>query len=101
MCDLSRLAPGDVLRFEHRGRTYAIYRTFVGEVFASDGLCTHGRTHLADGFLQGACIECPKHNGRFNLRDGSVLRPPPRIALQTYPAREKDGRVLLKVGAGG
>ncbi len=97
VCHLVRLAPGDTLRFEHAGRTYAIYRTFVGQVFASDGECTHGRAHLADGFLQGACIECPKHNGRFNIRNGSVLRPPPRIALRTYPAREKDGKIVLNV----
>jgi nitrite reductase/ring-hydroxylating ferredoxin subunit len=69
----------------------------VGQLFASDGLCTHGKTHLADGLLQGTCIECPKHNGRFELRDGSVRRPPPRIPLKTYPVREKGGKVWLNV----
>ncbi len=95
--DLARLVPGDSVRFDHRGKTYAIYRSAVGQLFASDGLCTHGKTHLADGLLQGACIECPKHNGRFELRDGSVRRPPPRIPLKTYPVREKAGKVFLNV----
>ena len=84
---------------EQGGRTYAIYRTAIGQLFATDGLCTHGRTHLAEGFLQGVCIECPKHNGRFDIRDGSVRRPPPRIALKTYPVREKDGKILLSVAS--
>ena len=77
-CDLGLLVPGDVLRFEHAGHTYAIYRTQIGQLFASDGFCTHGERRSSDGFLQGTCIECPKHNGRFDIRDGSVRRPPPR-----------------------
>ena len=96
-CDLDALMPGDVLRFEHAGQTYAIYRTQIGQLFASDGFCTHGRAPLADGFLQGTCIECPKHNGRFDIRDGSVRRPPPRRPLKMYEVREKGGKVLLKI----
>jgi len=87
-----------VLHFEHGGKSYAIYRTQIGQLFASDAKCTHGNAQLADGFLQGACIECPKHNGRFDIRTGAVLRPPPRVALKTHEARERDGKVLLKVG---
>ncbi len=98
VCNLSLLLPGEVLRFEHRGKSYAIYRTWIGQLFASDDRCTHGNAHLSEGFLRGACIECPKHNGRFDIRTGAVLRSPPRVALKTYEARERDGRVLLKVG---
>ena len=97
ICELDRLLPGEVLRFDHRGKTHAIYRTVVGQLFATDGACTHGNAQLADGFLQGTTIECPKHNGRFDVRDGSVRRPPPCVALRTYEAREKDGQVLLNV----
>jgi Na+-transporting NADH:ubiquinone oxidoreductase subunit F len=99
VCDLGLLMPGDMLRFEHGGSNYAIYRTAIGQLFATDGFCTHGQAHLADGFLQGTCIECTKHNGRFEIRDGSVRRPPPRQPLRTYPARERDGKVLLNVAA--
>lgn len=99
-CTADDIDEEDVVRFDHAGRTFAIYRSPDDEFFATDGLCTHEHIHLADGLVMDDIIECPKHNGRFNLRDGSVLRPPPRIALQTYAAREKDGRVLLKVGAG-
>ena len=95
--DLGMLVPGDALRFEHAGKSYAIYRTQIGQLFASDSFCTHGRAQLTDDFLQGTCIECPKHNGRFDIRDGSVRRPPPRVAVKTYEVREKGGRVLLKV----
>ncbi len=101
VCDLGLLIPGDMMRFEHRGSTYVVYRTAIGQLYATDGLCTHGRAHLADGFLQGACVECPKHNGRFDIRDGSVRRPPPRLALRTHPVREKGGKIVLNVAATG
>jgi Na+-transporting NADH:ubiquinone oxidoreductase subunit F len=97
VCELDALMPDDVVRFEHDNNTYAIYRTFIGQLYASQDRCTHGNGQLVDGFLQGVCIECPKHNGRFDVRDGSVRRPPPRTALKTYPVRHKGGRVLLKV----
>ena len=51
-------------------------RTADGKLHATDGICTHGNTHLADGLVKGSIIECPKHNGRFNLADGSPARAP-------------------------
>jgi Na+-transporting NADH:ubiquinone oxidoreductase subunit F len=97
VCELDTLVPDDVVRFEHENNSYAIYRTFIGQLYASQDRCTHGNGQLADGFLQGVCIECPKHNGRFDVRDGAVRRPPPRVALKTYPVRHKGGKVLLKI----
>ena len=97
MCDLDRLLPGDALRFEHGENAYAVYRTSIGQLYATEEKCTHGNGSLADGFLQGICIECPKHNGRFDVRDGSVKRPPPKVPVKTYPVREKGGKVLLKL----
>ena len=99
VCDLSLLLPGDVLRFEHGGNTYAIYRTQIGQLFATDGFCTHGRAHLSDGFPA-------RHLHRVlqaqrPLRDPRRIgaSPAPRQPLRTYQARERDGKVLLNVAA--
>jgi Na(+)-translocating NADH:ubiquinone oxidoreductase F subunit len=97
VCDSSRLRNEDVLRFDHAGRTYAIYRTDDGKVYATDGVCTHGNTHLADGLVMGMIIECPKHNGRFDIRDGSPQRPPVCIGLKTYEVRESGGKLLFNL----
>jgi 3-phenylpropionate/trans-cinnamate dioxygenase ferredoxin component len=83
----------DVIRWDHGGRTYAIYRTEADDVFASDGLCTHEQVHLAGGLLQGHLIECPKHNGRFDIRTGAAARAPVCVALKTYPARVTADRI--------
>ncbi len=55
---------------------------------------------MHDGFLQGTCLECTKHNGRFDIRDGSVRRPPPCLALKTYDVREKGWSEEMLAAAG-
>jgi Na+-transporting NADH:ubiquinone oxidoreductase subunit F len=40
-------------------------------------------------------IECPKHNGRFRLVDGSAARAPVCRGLATYPLEERHGRLYL------
>lgn len=45
-------------------------------------MCTHGDAPLVDGVLNGWVLECPRHNGRFDLRDGSPLSRPAMVALQ-------------------
>jgi Na+-transporting NADH:ubiquinone oxidoreductase subunit F len=87
----------DVLRFDHGHKTFAIYRDGEGALYATDGVCTHGNTHLADGLVKGKVIECSKHNGRFNLQDGSPARAPICRGLVTYPVEERNGRVELNV----
>lgn len=86
-----------VIRFDHSGKTYAVYRSSDDEVYCTDGLCTHERVHLADGFVSGYEIECPKHQGAFDYRSGEPLRLPPCVELKTYPARVEGGRVSVSV----
>lgn len=95
--DASRLAPASVLRVDHGQRTYALYRDSSGALYASDGICTHGNTHLATGLIHGATIECPKHNGRYHLADGSPARAPVCRGLRTYPLVDRHGRLCLNV----
>ena len=87
--------PEDLLPFDHEGRAYAIYRDEDGEVFATDGLCTHEKVRLCDGLVMGDQIECPKHNGRFNYKTGSAERLPCVVDLKTYPVRVVDGVVEI------
>jgi 3-phenylpropionate/trans-cinnamate dioxygenase ferredoxin subunit len=93
---LSDIEDEDVVRFDHAGHTYAIYRV-NDNVYASDGLCTHEHVHLSDGFVMDHVIECPKHNGRFDIRDGRPLCAPVCEKLKTYPAKIEAGRILIEV----
>jgi 3-phenylpropionate/trans-cinnamate dioxygenase ferredoxin subunit len=94
-CAVDDIEEEDVVRFDHDGRTFAIYRSPENTFHATDGLCTHERAHLADGLVLGCIIECPKHNGRFDYRTGEAKRIPARENLVTYPVKVLDGRVFI------
>jgi 3-phenylpropionate/trans-cinnamate dioxygenase ferredoxin subunit len=87
----------DVIRFDHQGRTFAIYRSPDDSYFATDGLCTHEQVHLAGGLVMGDIIECPKHNGQFNYKTGEAKRAPVCVNLRTYPVKVEAGTVYLKL----
>jgi naphthalene 1,2-dioxygenase system ferredoxin subunit len=69
-----------------------------GKVYATANRCTHGDASLSEGFLEGHEIECPFHQGRFDVRTGAATGAPAEVALATWPARVVDGAVELLVG---
>lgn len=80
------------------GKEIALYR--VGqEVFATDNLCTHGHARLCEGYQEGHEIECPLHQGRFDVRTGKALCAPLTTDIKVYPVRLLDGRVTVGVNA--
>jgi MocE subfamily Rieske [2Fe-2S] domain protein len=97
VCGAADLRRADVIRFDQGKKTYALYRDEEGQLYATDGMCTHGNTHLSNGLVKGKIIECSKHNGRFNLLDGSPARAPVCRGLATYPVEERNGRLRLNV----
>ncbi len=94
-CAAPELGRADVIRLDHGHKTYAVYRDAENRLYATDGVCTHGNTHLADGLVVGNMIECAKHNGRFNLIDGSPARAPICRGLVTYPVEEREGKIFV------
>jgi 3-phenylpropionate/trans-cinnamate dioxygenase ferredoxin subunit len=93
---LSDLGDDDVRRFDLGERTFAIYRT-GGNVYATDGLCTHEQIHLSDGLVMDHVIECPMHNGRFDIRNGRALGAPACVDLKTYPAKVEGDAIFIQV----
>lgn len=96
-CATEDIEEEDLIRFDHGGRTYAIYRSPDDDYFCTDGLCTHEKVHLEDGLVMDYTIECPKHNGRFDYRTGEALRAPVCVNLGTYPVKVEGGRVFVQV----
>ena len=96
-CAVGDIELEDVIRFNHGGKIYAIYRSPQDEYFATDGLCTHQRIPLAGGLVMDDIIECPKHNGRFNYKTGEAKGAPACVNLQIYPVRLEGARVLIEI----
>nr|WIE92094.1 MocE family 2Fe-2S type ferredoxin [Mesorhizobium sp. WSM4875] len=97
-CAAGDIDEEDVMRFDHAGRTYAIYRSPEDKYYATDGLCSHEKVHLADGLVMDDIIECPKHNGRFNYKTGDARGAPVCVNLKTYPVKVDAGKVLIQLG---
>jgi len=97
-CSIGDIDAEDVMRFDHGGRTFAIYRSPDDEYYATDGLCTHEKIHLADGLVMDNIIECPKHNGRFDYRTGEAKGAPVCVNLKVYEVKLEGGKVMIDVG---
>ena len=97
-CAAGAVEAEDVIRFDHGDRTFAVYRSPDDRYFATDGLCTHEKVHLADGLVMDHIIECPKHNGRFDYRSGAAKGAPVCVDLKTYPVKVEGGKVMIDIG---
>ena len=85
-------------RFAHEGHRYAIYRSPEDGFYATDGVCTHEHTLLADGLVMGHIIECPKHNGRFDYRTGEGKSAPITSTSSPIRSRSRAESVYVDVG---
>jgi len=86
----------DVVGFIVDGKDIAFYEV-EGEVFATDNTCTHGAARLSDGFLEGREIECPLHQGRFDVCTGKAQCAPLTDDIKTYPVKIENMRVMLRM----
>jgi 3-phenylpropionate/trans-cinnamate dioxygenase ferredoxin subunit len=95
-CAADDIDEEDVLGFDHGDSTFCIYNTADG-FFASDGMCTHEDEHLENGIVIDCVIECPLHQGRFDVRTGKALSAPVCVDLKTWPVKLEDGDVFIKI----
>jgi naphthalene 1,2-dioxygenase system ferredoxin subunit len=84
----------DVIAVAVAGKEVALYGV-DGEVYATDNICTHGHARLCDGFLEGTEIECPLHQGKFDVRTGKAMCAPLTEDIRTYPVKIENGRVFV------
>ncbi len=86
----------DLIRFDHGDKTYCIYNTPKG-FYATAGICTHEEEHLEFGMVIGTVIECPLHQGRFDIPSGRALSAPVCVNLITYPVKIEDGDIYIQL----
>ena len=99
LCQVTDVAREDVLRADVGDTTMVVVHTKDGSICVLAGECTHGRAHLADGFVHGSTIECPKHNGRFDAVSGAATATPARVALEVFDTRVVDGEVQVRLSS--
>ena len=77
-------------------REIALYAV-RGAIYATENRCSHGEARLSDGFLLDDEIECPLHQGRFNVRDGLPMCAPLFAPVRVFPVKVDLGRVFVLV----
>ena len=66
-----------------------------GAYYALDDVCTHDGGPLAEGFIEGGEIECPRHGARFDVKTGAVLRLPAVAPVPTYRVRVENEEIQV------
>jgi 3-phenylpropionate/trans-cinnamate dioxygenase ferredoxin subunit/naphthalene 1,2-dioxygenase system ferredoxin subunit len=90
----ARLEAGWVTPATLGTRRLAIYDA-PGGPYASLAPCNHGGADLCDGYFDGHIIECPLHQGAFDVRSGKPVSAPATRPMKTFPARIHDGMVQV------
>ena len=87
---------GDGITVEVENKEITVFRSGQN-YYATDNHCTHAGAPLVDGYLDGEIIECPLHQGRFDLRNGKALCSPATVNLKTYSTRMINGEIQIRI----
>lgn len=71
-----------------------------GDLYATQGVCSHEYFELDQGFLTAGTLTCALHLSRFDLENGEPLDPPADQPLAVYPVVVEGGRILIEVPDG-
>ena len=93
---ISDVPEGGTLAVEADSELVCLYN-LGGRIYATDDICTHEEASLADGFIEGDCIECPLHQARFHIPTGEVRAPPADTNLRVFPVNVEGNDILVGV----
>src|SRR5437588_11319246 len=88
------LPPGCKMLAEVDGRPIAVFNV-DGCFYAIDDVCTHDGGPLAEGDLDGAEIQCPRHGARIDGRTGQALRRPAFEPVATHRVQLRGDEVYV------
>lgn len=85
---------GGTLKVAVRGDAVCLYN-LAGRLYATQDVCTHAEASLAEGYVDGDCIECPLHQALFHIPTGEVRGEPATENLRVYEVRVVDGAIEI------
>ena len=97
VAEAAAVPDGDIVAALVDGREIGLVR--LGEALhAIDATCTHGNASLCGGFVEAdGSVECPLHQGRFDIATGRALCAPLTQDLVVHEVRVEDGRLLVRL----
>ena len=94
LCAVDDVSADTPLRVEAMDTELAVFQV-DGNYYVTQDHCTHGPGSLSEGYLEGREIECPFHQGRFDVTTGEPTAPPCTIRLRTWDVILRDGKIFV------
>lgn len=95
LCNVADVTEDCPVRCEVGAMVYAVFKV-DGGYFVIDDRCSHGPGSLSQGYVDGGEVECPFHQGRFDIRTGTPVGAPCTEPVRTWPVRIVDGMVTIE-----
>ncbi|QBR01364.1 non-heme iron oxygenase ferredoxin subunit [Paraburkholderia pallida] len=92
--NLSELVEDEPLPVKLGEEHIALY-LLDGEVRATHNVCTHQFALLSDGYTEDGCIECPLHQGKFDIRTGAAVCAPVTQPIRVYPVHVEGDAIMV------
>ena len=90
----SAVAEGSALGVEVSGTPVALYN-LAGRIYATHNICTHALALLSEGWVEDGRIECPLHQGQFDICTGKALCAPVTENLRTYAVKIENDDIYI------
>lgn len=97
LCDVANVQPDLPFKAELEGTEVAVFQ--IGDqYYVTQDLCTHGPGSLAEGYIEGTEVECPFHQGKFDIITGQPTAAPCTEPLRTWKVEVRDGKICAATG---
>lgn len=87
---------GNVIEVKVGETPIALYN-IDGEFYATHNICTHAYACLHEGYVEDETIECPLHQGIFDIKTGDPLEGPVEEPLETYNVKREGEEIYIEV----
>src|SRR5688572_4939274 len=94
LCEAAAVTAGNVIRVEAEGQSLAVYN-LEGTFYVTQDECTHGPGYMSEGYIIDCEIECPFHQGRFDIASGRATLAPATEPLKVWKVSVIDGKVCI------
>jgi len=94
ICKKQAVPEGGALRIELAARPPLAVFSLDGGFVVTDDTCTHGDASLCDGEIEDGIVECPFHQGAFDIATGKPVAAPCAIPLKVYRTETRGDEVF-------
>lgn len=94
LCAAAEVSEDAPRQVERDGFAYAVFQR-GDDYFVTADQCTHGPGFLSEGCVIGDEVECPFHQGRFDLHTGAPTAPPCFEPVRVWTVHLVDGQIRI------